>query len=137
MQSGERLGWFFLLIPIAGFFMAEVVHSFVARYLIAALPGIALALSCCLWRHFRATRYVSLGVVLILLMCGLAKQVVRVRHPEAGYYSPIRQILAQEDPLRKDGKQIFAFFNLARYVEAVHYSQASGKLQVSLLPGAL
>ena len=122
MQPAERLGWFFFLIPIAGYVLAQVAHAFQLRYLIAALPGIAVAFSCWLWRHFQRAAYISLGVLLILAGWGLAKQVYAVRHPEAGYYSPVREINATETVWLNQGKRYFVVTNPSRYLEALYYS---------------
>ena len=123
MQSGERIGSFFFLIPLAGYLLGEISHVFGLRYFIGTLPGIAVAFSCCLWRHFHRAWRVSLGVFLILASWGVAKQVTAARDPNRFYYSPIRQILSMENPLRNDGKQFFAVCNQARYLEALHYSK--------------
>jgi len=122
MQPAERLGWFFFLIPIAGYVLAQVAHAFQLRYLIAALPGIAVAFSCWLWRHFQRAAHVSLGVLLILAGWGLAKQVSAVRHPESGYYSPVREINATETVWLNEGKRYFVVSNPSRYLEALYYS---------------
>ena len=122
MPSGERIGWFFLLIPIAGYLLAQVAHAFQLRYVIATLPGVAIGFACWLWRHFRAARYVSMGVLVILAGGGLARQVKAARSPDFGYYSPIRQMMSMETPLLTDGKRFFAVSNPSRYMEALHYS---------------
>ncbi|MGC2110395.1 MAG: glycosyltransferase family 39 protein [Candidatus Korobacteraceae bacterium] len=122
MLSAERLGWFFLLIPLAGYLLGQISHVFVLRYFIATLPGVAVAFSCCVWRHLGNLRRVSVGILLILATWGVAKQLSATLHPDSGYYSPIRQILRVEDPLRQDGKRFFVLFNQARYMEALHYS---------------
>jgi|SRR5271157_403538 len=122
MPSAERVGWFFLFIPFAGYLLAKITHVFQLRYFICALPGVAVAFSCWLWRTFRGARHVAVGVFLILAACGLAKQVMATRDPNRFYYSPIRQMLSMEDALRNDGKWFFVVGNQARYVEARHYS---------------
>jgi uncharacterized membrane protein len=53
LQPAECVGWLFLLIPLAGFVVAEVVtKAFDARYFIGTLPGIAVAFACLLWQCF-------------------------------------------------------------------------------------
>ena len=124
MQSIERVGWFFLLIPLAGYVLAEITHVFQLRYFISTLPGVAVALSCWMWRHFHgAARRVSVGVFLILATCGVAKQVAATQDPNRFYYSPVRQILGMEKTLQGDGKRFFVVCNQGRYVEARHYSE--------------
>ncbi len=123
MQSTERVCWFFLLMPVAGYLLALKVHAFQSRYFIGMLPGIAVAFSCWLWRHFHRAWRVPVGIFLILATWGVAKQVAATRDPDRGYYSPVRQVLSLEEPLRKDGKQFLVFYNQIRYVEAFHYSK--------------
>ena len=101
MESSERIGWFFFLIPLAGYLLGRFVHAFQLRYFITTLPGVAVAFSCCLWRRFQGgARRVSVGVFLILAAWGLARQVVATHNPASGYYSPIRQVFSMETPLR-------------------------------------
>ena len=123
MQATERTGWFFLLILPAGYFLAQITHVYQLRYFICALPGIAVAFSCWLWRHSDGAWRVSAGVFLILVTCGVAKQVVEMRDPNRFYYSPVRQMLSMEDALHNDGKRFFVVCNQGRYVEARHYSK--------------
>jgi hypothetical protein len=53
MQPGEAVGWLFLCIPLAGFVLAELkTNALVSRYFISLLPGVAVAISCFLWRFF-------------------------------------------------------------------------------------
>jgi mannosyltransferase len=134
MQSGERIGWFFLFIPLAGYLLSEITHVFQLRYLICTLPGVAVAISCCLWRHFHKAWRVSAGVFLILATWGLAKQVIATRDPNRFYVSPIKQMLSLENTLRSDGKRYFVVSNQARYGEALYYSKHSDDYALLLLP---
>jgi len=129
MSEGERLGWLFVLLPIGGYALAEVVtHSFVNRYFIAVLPGIALAFSCLVYRHFEQTWKTWGAILAVFAMFGAAQQVWAARHPDLlnskqqenqGYPSgtsggrldeqiEIRAMLALEDTLQKDGKRYIA-----------------------------
>ncbi len=123
MERAERTGWLFLFILPAGYVLAQITHVYQLRYFICALPGIAVAFSCWLYRQFHATWRVPVGILLILAACGMARQAVAVRDPNRFYYSPVRQILDIESALRNDGKQFFVLSNQARYVEARHYSK--------------
>ncbi len=123
MPRAERTGWFFLLILPTGYLLAQVTHVYQLRYFICVLPGIAVAFSCWLWRHFRWSRQVSFGVLLVLATWGMAKQVVETKEPNRFYYSPVRQILSMENALRSDGKRFFVVCNQGRYIEARHYSK--------------
>jgi 4-amino-4-deoxy-L-arabinose transferase-like glycosyltransferase len=122
MPAAERAGWFFLLIPLAGYLLAKITHVFQLRYFVCMLPGVAVAFSCWVWRHFQGAWRVSIGVFLILATWGVAKQVTAVRDPNRFYYSPIRQILGMENTLRDDGKRYFVLCHQGRYAEARHYS---------------
>jgi mannosyltransferase len=134
MHSGERIGWLFLVIPLAGYVLSEVTHVFQLRYIICTLPGIAIALPCSLWRHFHGVWRVSIGVFLILAGWGLAKQVAATRDPNRYYYSPIRQMLSLEDGAQADGKRFFVVCNQARYIEALYYSKHSDQYVWLMLP---
>ena len=123
MLSTERIGWFFLLIPPAGYLLAKITHVFQLRYFVCMLPGVAIAFSCWLWRHFQGARRVSIGIFLILATWGLAKQVTAARDPNRFYYSPVRQILGMENVLHDDGKRYFVLCHQGRYAEARHYSR--------------
>jgi mannosyltransferase len=132
MQPAERVGWFFLLIPFAGFLLAEVTRAYQLRYFIGALPGIAVASSCWLWRQFHVSWRVPAGVLLLLVSFGILRQAVAVRDPNRFYYSPIRQMTRAEPILQKDGRQYFLVANQARYLEALYYSKRPQ--QYALLP---
>ncbi len=123
MLPAERVGWFFLLIPVGGYLLAKVTHVFQLRYFICMLPGVAVAFSCWLWRRFHGAWRVSAGVFLILATWGIAKQMTAVRDPNRFYYSPVRQILSMENALRDDGKRYFVVCHQGRYVEARYYSK--------------
>jgi hypothetical protein len=131
MQPAERLGWFFFLIPIAGYVLAQVAHAFQLRYLIAALPGIAVAFSCWLWRHFQRAAHVSLGVLLILAGWGLAKQVSAVRHP-----SPLLLACARDqrngNRLAERGQALLRGFQSQPLSGGAVLFAASGPLRVFL-----
>ena len=127
-QSAESVGWLFLCIPLAGFVLAEwKTNAFFPRYFIGALPGIAVAFSCCLWRHFRHAYRVSLGVFLILATMGVARQVTTAQHPESvdpnGDQTRARTVLRLEDTVRNDGKQFIVFPGGTLYLEAEYYSK--------------
>ena len=122
MQPSETVGWLFLCIPLAGFVVTELKASpFMSRYFIGAMPGVAIAFSCCSWRYFRGAQRVTMGILLILATYGVAQQVTATRHPERN--APSRHDAKLEDALRKDGKQYFLVTNQARYLEARHYSK--------------
>ena len=72
MESGEAIGWLFLCIPLVGFLLAEwKTNAFFSRYFISVLPGVAVAFSCWVWRHFRNVSLVSMGIFLLLTGWGV------------------------------------------------------------------
>jgi mannosyltransferase len=128
MPSAESLGWLFLSIPMAGFVVAELkTNAFLTRYFIGALPGVAVAFSSWLWRHFHSAYRTSLGVLLLLAMWGAANQWTTVRHPESidpfGQQTATRQYLKLEGALHSDGKRFILFHDSLLHLEAKHYSQ--------------
>jgi 4-amino-4-deoxy-L-arabinose transferase-like glycosyltransferase len=116
MPAGERVGWFFLLIPFAGFVVAKLVtHAFYDRYFIGVLPGVALALTCALWRHFHRRPVRSAGIVLIMLLVGVDSQISATAKPwqidpesSSGEAASLRDALAFESAAIKDGKKNIA-----------------------------
>jgi len=128
MLPAESLGWLFLCIPLAGFAVAELKsNAFLIRYFIGALPGIAVAFSCLLWRHFRNAYCISAGIFVLLVAWGMASQWTTVWHPESidpfGQQTATRQYLQLEGPLFSGGKRFILFDNPMLHLEATHYSQ--------------
>lgn len=77
----ERLGWFFLVIPIAGYIVAELItHAFTERYFIPVLAGVGLAAGCYLYRHYRESPNVPLVILLITIPLFLETSITRVRY---------------------------------------------------------
>jgi hypothetical protein len=123
MQSGEAIGWLFLCIPLIGFLLAEwKTNAFFSRYFIGVLPGVAIAFSCWVWRHFRNTAMVSVGIFLLLTGWGMATQMTVVRHPESIEATGIRQYLGLESSLAVEGKRYVVFSNPLLFLEAQYYS---------------
>jgi hypothetical protein len=131
-QPGEAVGWLFLSIPLAGFIVAELrTNAFADRYFIGALPGIAVAFSCCLWRHFPNATRISGTVLLLLASVGVARQLNVVRHPELAdrfaLQSATRAYLDSESLLLSEGKQFIFFSWGATYFGAQYYSKHSDR----------
>jgi hypothetical protein len=128
MFPAESLGWLFLCIPLAGFVVAELKsNAFLIRYFIGVLPGVAVAFSCLLWRHFRNSYRISAGIFVLLTAWGVAGQWATVRHPELvdpfGQQTATRKYLQLEGPLLSAGKRFIVFDNPMLHLEAAHYSQ--------------
>jgi uncharacterized membrane protein len=108
----ERLGWLFLLIPIAGFGLAvTVTNAFVSRYFIIVLPGVAVAFACTLWRRFEGRPTISAAIVAVMLILGAGPQARLtarpdlVRPPLSPEASEILKVmLALESKLLAEGK---------------------------------
>ncbi len=123
MKSGEVIGWLFLCIPLVGFLLAEWrTNAFFSRYFISVLPGVAIAFSCWLWRHFRNASMVSVGIFLLLTGWGMATQMTVARRPESIEAMGIRQELELESSLQAEGKRYFVFSNPLLFLEAQYYS---------------
>jgi uncharacterized membrane protein len=140
MQPAEAVGWLSLCIPLAGFVAAKVkTNAFPDRCFIGALPGIAVAFSCCLWRRFRNDLRVAVGVLLLLASAGIAKQVMVVRNLELadrfGLQSGTRAYLNVEPALLRDGKQYIAFSPTLLYADAQYYSKHATQLALLRAPG--
>jgi uncharacterized membrane protein len=124
MQSGEAIGWLFLCVPLVGFVAAELkTNAFAVRYFLGIVPGVAVALSACIGRHFRNAQLVSLGIFLLLATWGVVKQVQIVRHPESVETPGTRDILNLESLLNSDGKRFVLFSDPFQFLEVQYYSQ--------------
>ena len=125
-QAGESVAWLFLCIPLAGFVLAEwKTNAFIGRYFISALPGIAVAFSCWLWRHFRNARRVSLGVFLILATWGVTHQLKAAHYPDdpMGQQAKPKHYLGLQAPLRAEGKRFLVFSYSILHAEVAQYSK--------------
>ncbi|HEY5173996.1 MAG TPA: glycosyltransferase family 39 protein [Terriglobales bacterium] len=123
MQAGEVIGWLFLVIPLVGFLLAEwKTNAFFSRYFIGVLPGVGVAFSCWVWRHFRNASMVSVGIFLLLAGWGMATQMTVARHPESIEATGIRPYLELESSLAIEGKRYFVFSNPLLFLEAQYYS---------------
>src|SRR5271157_1860309 len=124
MQSGEAIGWLFLCIPLAGFVAAELkTNAFAVRYFLGIVPGVAVAFSCCIWRHFRNVPLVSLGIFLLLGTWGMARQLHTARHPDSVESPGTRGALSLEGPLSSEGKRFFVFSDPFTFLEVQYYSK--------------
>ena len=128
MQPAEALGWFFLSIPLAGFVLAELrTNAFLPRYFIGALPGIAVAVACWLWRYSRNAQRLSMGILLLLAAWGAVTQAMTVRHPGTidpfGQQTALKHYLKLEEALHSDGKRYILLNNPMLHMEASHYSR--------------
>ena len=137
MQPFERLGWFFGLIPVAGYILAELsTNAFSSRYFIALLPGIAVAFSCLLWRQFGSTPRILIPVFLLFATLGLGAEFDLVQHPDhvrppLAELEPekVNVMLMVENSMPASAKQfIVSPANDMLGVEARYYSKHSSEL---------
>lgn len=130
MSAGERLGWLFLVVPLAACFLGHLVtHTFHDRYVIGAGPGMVVGATCLLWRYCRESKYLSAA---LLLACGgyaVTQQLLtlgsigHIRSDGGDYQERIRQVLAIEDTLLREGKQHLVLSWDTEYLEIWYYSK--------------
>ena len=124
----ESLGWLFIAIPLLGFLLAELkTNAFLIRYFIGVLPGIAIAFSSLLSRHFHSSRWISAGVLVLFVAWGGAEQWSVVEHPDRidpfGQQTATRRYLQTEPFIVASGKQFILFDDAMLHMEARHYSR--------------
>ena len=137
MQPGEAIGWLFLCIPLVGFIAAELkTNAFAVRYFLGIVPGVAVAFSACIWRHFRNAQLISLGIFLLLATWGMVKQLQIVVHPDSVETPGTRDILNLESLLNSDGKRFVVFSDPFQFLEVQYYSKHPDKC-ILLLPSNL
>ena len=110
MRDGERISWFFLLIPLAGYLIAKVATNyFYYRYFLTLLPGVAVAFAGFMGRQLGANRKAAWGVFLLLAGVAVRNEILTALHPEQILYfgdqqGATRAALALEDAIVADGK---------------------------------
>src|SRR5215471_6375491 len=109
MPSAETIGWLCLGIPLAAFIVSMKTNAFFSRYFMGVIPGVAVAFSVLLWRHFRRTTLVATGVCILLAGWGVAQQLTVVRHPDKVEATGIRPFLDIESSLHLEGKRFYVF----------------------------
>ena len=122
MPSAETIGWLCLGIPLAAFIVSMKTNAFYSRYFMGVIPGVAVAFSGLLWRHFRRTTLVATGVCILLAGWGVAQQLTVVRHPDKVEATGIRPFLDIESSLRLEGKRYYVFSGPLLFLEAQQYS---------------
>lgn len=130
MSAGERVGWLFLVLPLAAYFLGHLAtHVFHDRYIIGAGPGLAVGATCLLWRYCREWKYLSVALLLALGGYAVTEQLLTVRsidhlQSDSGdYQERTRQVLAIEDTLLREGKQHVVLSWDIQYLETWYYSK--------------
>lgn len=129
MSSGERVSWLFLTVPLAAYILALLVTNFFYnRYVIGAVPGIVVAVTCLFWRHCRGSRHLSLALLIVFGWFGISHQLLTlmlIDHIQAfgDHQQRTRQMLALEDTLQREGKRHIAVCSNLLFLEAWYYSK--------------
>lgn len=129
MNTGERLGWLFLAVPLAAYPLALLATNFFnLRYLIGAVPGITAAVTCLFYRHCRESRILSLAILIALGGFGIFYQMKTASHVDdiyalKGRHEQVRHMLALEAALEREGKLRIATEDKLLYLEAWYYSR--------------
>ena len=130
MSGAERVSWLFLVVPLAAYLLAHLAtHVFHDRYIVGAAPGIAVGVTCLLWRHCRESRYLPLALLLAVGGFGVSQQLRTVRDvdhipSESGdNQGRTRQLLALEDTLFREGKRHVAVTWDIQFLETWYYSK--------------
>jgi hypothetical protein len=139
MRNGERVSWFFLSIPFAGYLIAEVLTNFLYyRHFLLLLPGVAVGFACFIGRQFGANRKIAWGVLLLLGGFAIRSEVLTALHPERILYfgdqqAGTRAALALEDDMLADGK-IYITSPGPLLISEVRYYSKRPDLYVELRP---
>ncbi|MGH9679745.1 MAG: glycosyltransferase family 39 protein [Candidatus Acidiferrales bacterium] len=130
ISAGERVSWLFLALPLAAYLLGHLVtHSFHDRYVIGAGPGIAVGLTCLLWRYCREWRHLSAALLLVFGGYAVTQQlhtlrnIDHIRSDSGDYQERTREVLAIEDPLLREGKRHVVLFWDVEYLETWYYSK--------------
>ncbi len=123
----ERLGWLFLIIPIAGYILGELItHAFTERYFIPMLAGIGLAAGCFLFRYYRISPQVPLIVLLLTIPLFLENSASRVLYASTPAISGRTEISDFIDDMlpriRKDKKSFVLVSTNKPNLEARYYT---------------
>lgn len=135
----ERLGWFFLGIPIAGYIGAELVtHGFRPRYFISMLAGFGLAFGCLLYRCYRSSPRAPLLILAITLPVFLetaASHFVNARTPVVSKRAEESDFTDEMLPRFRREKKLFVLLpTLMSYVETRYYAADASMPRVLLPP---
>jgi len=122
MPPAETIGWLCLGIPLAAFIVSMKTNAFYSRYFMGVIPGVAVAFSVLLWRHFRRTTLIATGICILLTGWGVAQQLTVVRHPDKVEATGIRPFLDIESSLHLEGKRYYVFSGPLLFLEAQQYS---------------
>jgi hypothetical protein len=138
-SSHERLGWFFLGIPIAGYILAEIAtHAFTGRYFISLLAGFGVAFGCFLYRYCYNSPRVPLLLLSITLLLFVEAASSHIRYAGTHAISNRTEEADFADEMlprfRAEGKR-FVLLPIGRsYLEASYYAADPDMIRVFLPP---
>jgi hypothetical protein len=129
MSASERVGWFFVLVPLVGFLLAKVVtNAYHSRYLIGVLPGITVAVAALVWRRYHGHRLISAGLVVLTTAYGgfLELNAARRVH-QIDAFGPAEErtkaMIGLEDKLWEEGRKYIVIPDQhLLFLEARYYS---------------
>ena len=139
MRDGERVSWFFLSIPFAGYLVAVMATNFFFyRHFIVLLPGAAVGFAGFMSRQLGANRKTAWGVLLLLAGFAVRNEVLTALHPEQIPYFGDQQgftraALALEDAIVADGK-LYITSPAALLITEVRYYSRRPDYYVELRP---
>jgi len=136
MSASELVSWLFLLVPLAAYLLGSfVTHVFHNRYIIGAAPGIAVGVTCLLWRYCREWKFLSAALLLAFGGYAVTQQMLSLKNIDhiisdtGDYQERTRQLLAIEDTLQREGKQHAVFTWDIEYLETWYYSKHRAQYQ--------
>jgi len=125
--SEEKLGWFFLALPMAGYILAIfVTHAFWPRYFVPILAGFGLAFGCSLYRCCRTSPLVPLSILLMAVPLSMKNALFEIRYartPGISHRAEESDFVDYVLPrLRLEGKKFILVPPGHIYVEARYYA---------------
>jgi hypothetical protein len=138
-SSAERLGWFFLVVPIAGYILAKLVtHAFWPRYFIPFLAGMGVAIGCFLYRNHRDYPKASILILVVavpLFLNASANRLRFARTPVTSHRADVSDFVDDMLPVfRQEGKLFVLTPTLRSFVEARYYASDPQMIRVLLPP---
>ncbi|HEY7302685.1 MAG TPA: glycosyltransferase family 39 protein [Bryobacteraceae bacterium] len=126
-SAEERVGWFFLGIPIAGYVLAETVtRAFWPRYFIPMLAGLTLAFGCFLYRRYRNSPQVPMLIVLVTVVVFIGSAFNHIRNartPVVSWRTEEADFVDEMLPRFAKDRRLFVVLPFGRsYLEARYYA---------------
>ena len=131
MGRDERVSWLFFSLPFVAYVGARLVTNFFnSRYMIGAVPGIVVALTCLWWRYCRDSNYLSIALLSAFCFFGGWRQLRTLKSVDhiqvqmvGDTQQDTRQMLALEETLQREGKRHFATGDIHLFLTSWYYSK--------------